>query len=69
MCVSVSMPKRNAKATAAAKEGEYAQYALQASPGTYPYLPGVAVVHVAVAEEVVLEGVEEVVAVGMFVEM
>jgi hypothetical protein len=51
----VWIPKRTQKSTAAANEGSYAQYALQADgSSTWPFFPGTAVVHFAAPEEVVV---------------
>jgi hypothetical protein len=57
-CASVRRPKSVAKTTAATKEGSYDHWALQASGGTYPFLPGTAVVQDAVGEEDVVEAKE-----------
>jgi hypothetical protein len=63
--VKVKMAKITATATAGAYCGSYEYFALQASGGTWPYLPGTAVVHVAIAASVVEDGMLDAVDVAM----
>lgn len=58
-------PIRTAQARFAPKDGSKAQFELQASTGTSPYLPGTAVVQVGMLVLVVPDGVSRVVGVGV----
>ena len=57
-------PMRTAQARFAPKDGWKAQFELQASMGTSPYLPGTAVVQVGVLVIVLPDGMSGVVGVG-----
>jgi hypothetical protein len=63
--VKVKMPKITATATAGAYCGSYEYFALQASGGTWPYLPGMAVVQVALTARIVEDGKLDAVDVAM----
>lgn len=63
--MAVVSPIKTAQARFALKDGWKAQYELQASKGTWPYSPGIAVVQVGVPVIVVPEGPSEVVGVGV----
>ena len=58
----MTSPKNTAKQIAAASEGSYTYFELQAATGTCPRGPGTAVVHVGVAEALVAVVVAAVVA-------